>query len=194
MLQGSDLTVCYGKQCSPMEKRVELPLDSARNCDLWQKSRLDDTNSRQINTQFPDPAALESPCPWKAGLLPHLYQTGLQWGWLCGHCQVPRNAQESCWQKAGACAALAESNVLNSPENQNPHAIELIYVQVIGIKNKCINICKAFRYCSNEHQKRAREEIHICFPNKVWTVCANNSRACTGNSEENRTTEGLLIL
>lgn len=193
-MQGSDLTVCYGKRCSPMEKRVGLPLDSARNCDLWQKSWLDDTNSRQINTQFPDPAALESSCPWKAGLPLHLYQTGLRGGWICGHCQVPRNAQESCWQKAGACAALAESNVLDSPENQNHHAIELIHVQVNGIKNKCINTCEAFRCCSNEHQRRAQEEIHVCFPSKVWTVCANNSWACTGNNEENRTAEDLLIL
>lgn len=50
-------------------------------------------------------------------------QTGRWWSWQYGHCRVPSEARESCWQKAGACAAPAETNVLDGPgraENQTP--------------------------------------------------------------------------
>lgn len=181
----------------------------------WWGPWLDDTSSRHLNTQFSDPEGLEFPWPWKEMPPPYLCQAEFQWHWEWGHHQVPGKAQESCWQKAGACVAPAESNSLCVLKTKLPclhlgmqmgifltsfpevhfmiSKVELLHVQVNGIKISALIFVKHLGTVAMNIKGEPRRKITIvCWVR--FELCASNSWGYSGNNEKNRTAKHPLIL
>lgn len=131
--------------------------------------------------------------PWKAVPPPHLCQADFQWHRQRGHHQVPRQVQEPWWQKAGACAAPAESNSLGVLKTKLPcrqlgmqmgifltsfpelhfmiSKVELLHVQVNGIKISTLIFVKHLGTVAMNIKGEPRRKITIvCWVRFEWYV------------------------